>query len=63
MNTLLTDSAPQETKYVVKVNGQVRTAPLPKHLAESTLSTLPLEEQARAELVPVTNQGQEILLG
>ena len=52
----------QELKYVVKVNGQVRTAPLLKALAEAAVQNLPVEERALAELVAVTGTGQELLL-
>ena len=52
----------QELKYVVKVNGQVRTAPLLKTLAEAAVQNLPVEERALAELVAVTTNGQELLL-
>ena len=52
-----------ELKYIVKVNGQVRTAPLVKQLAETALQSLPENEKAIAELVPVTAGGQELLLG
>lgn len=63
MNSLLTDTQIDEVKYVVKVNGVVKTAPLTKSLAESTIATLPLTDQPLAELVAVTSGGQEILLG
>lgn len=63
MSSLLTDTANEEVKYVVKVNGVVRTAPLRKVLAEATIATLPVDEQPLAELVPVTSDGQEILFG
>jgi hypothetical protein len=52
----------QELKYVVKVNGKVRTAPLLKNLAEAAIQNLPENERALAELVAVTNTGQELLL-
>ena len=52
-----------ELKYVIKVNGQIRTAPLLKQLAEDALQNLPESERTIAELVPVTASGQELLLG
>ena len=52
----------QEFKYVVKVNGQVRTAPLLRTLAEAAIQNLPESERAAAQLVPVTESGQELLL-
>lgn len=52
-----------ELKYIVKVNGQTRTAALPKTLAEAALQNLPVNERSLAQLVPVTDGGQEILLG
>ena len=52
-----------ELKYVIKVNGQVRTAPLLKQLAETALQNLPENEREIAQLVPVTDSGKELLLG
>jgi hypothetical protein len=62
-NSMLTDAQTDEIKYVVKVNGQVRSAPLPRALAESFMQNLPVTEQSHAQLVPATSGGQEILLG
>lgn len=63
MSSLLTDTQQQETQWIVKVNGQVRSAPLTKALAESFVQKLPLTEQSIAQIVPATSGGQEILLG
>jgi len=52
----------KELKYVVKVNGQVRTTPLLRTLAEAAIQNLPEEERTLAVLVPVTERGQELLL-
>ena len=52
-----------EMKFVVKVNGQARTAALPKTLAEAAIQNLPEAERGLAQLVPVTDSGQELLLG
>lgn len=52
-----------ELKYVIKVNGKVRTVPLLRQLAEDALQNLPEDERVIAELVPVTSGGQELLLG
>lgn len=52
-----------EMKFVVKVNGQARTAALPRTLAEAAIQNLPESERALAQLVPVTDNGQELLLG
>lgn len=52
----------QEIKYVVKVNGKIRTAALPKTLAEAAVQNLPESEQGIAQIVPVTDKGQELLL-
>jgi len=59
---MLNENQP-EMKYIVKVKGQQRTTPLPKSLAESAIQNLPEEERAIAELVLVTDNGQELLLG
>lgn len=63
MDSLLTDTQQMETRYVVKVNGQVRSAPLTRSLAENFIQQLPLTEQSHAQIVPATDNGQEILLG
>jgi len=52
----------EELKYIVKVNGKVRTAALPKTLAEAAVLNLPESEQELAKIVPVTDGGQELLL-
>jgi hypothetical protein len=52
----------EEFKYVVKVNGQVRTAPLLRSLAETAIQNLPENERSIAELVLVTTNGKELLL-
>ena len=52
-----------ELKYIVKVNGQARTVALPKTLAEAAIQNLPEAERGLAKLVPVTENGQELLLG
>lgn len=60
---MLLNGEQTEVKYVVKVNGQVRSAPLPRHLAENFIGSLPVNEQGNAQIVPTTSTGQEILLG
>ncbi len=52
----------QELKYVVKVNGKIRSLALPKTLAEAAVQNLPESEQGIAKIVPVTDDGQELLL-
>lgn len=52
----------QELKFIVKVNGQIRTAPLLRMLAEAAVQNLPEHERAIATLVPATEDGQELLL-
>lgn len=54
----------EETKYVVKVNGQIVS---PHYatvgLAEDAIKLLGEAHQSIAEVVPVTAEGKEILLG
>lgn len=50
-------------KYVIKVRGQVRSSPLPRSLAEAAMANLPVDERTIAELVPITTDGRELLLG
>lgn len=52
-----------EPKYIIKVNGQPRTAPLPRTLAENAIQQLPENERSLAQIVPVAQDGKEILLG
>lgn len=52
----------QELKYIVKVNGKARTSPLIRESALIAVQNLPLDERPLAELVLVTDSGQELLL-
>ena len=54
----------EQLKYVVKVNGAI-VSPMyaTPHLAEDAIKLLKDEHQAIAEVVSVTADGQEILLG
>ena len=53
-----------EVKYVVKVNGQTVSIPFSSiMLAEQHISSLPVDQQPIAEVIPVTNSGQQLLLG
>lgn len=50
--------------YVIKVRGQVVSIPYTSPtLAEQNISLLSPEHQMIAEVVPVTEDGKEILLG
>lgn len=51
----------QKLKYVVKVDGKARTVPLEKTLAENAILNLPENERVSAILVPVTDEGLELL--
>lgn len=50
-------------KYNVVVNGVIKRAGVPKFVAESYIRTLTLNEQSRTSMVPVTNDGKQILFG
>jgi hypothetical protein len=53
-----------QLKYVIKVNGTTVSIPFAtKMLAEQFIASLPKEQQPIAEVVPVTNEGKELLLG
>lgn len=53
-----------ETRYAVKVNGKVVTQPFTTQtLAEHALYNLPEDQRQTAQVVPVTQDGKEILLG
>lgn len=54
----------QQEKFVIKVNGQiVSIAFASAQLAEAAITNLPEAQQAIAEVVPVTADGREVLLG
>lgn len=51
-------------KFVVKVNGVIVSPTLPtRRLAESMILTLPADQQAIAEILTISDQGKELLLG
>jgi hypothetical protein len=60
---MVTSSDTTSMKFVVKVKGQVRTQPLPRSLAEAAVANLPANERTLAEIVAVTAEGRELLLG
>ena len=54
----------EQLKYVIKVNGEVVSIPYATaHLAEAAIAQLSEAHQSIAEVVPVTANGQEVLLG
>jgi hypothetical protein len=52
-----------EARYNVILNGVTVRYSVPKFIAESYIKGLNENEQGRAKLVPVTEDGKEILLG
>jgi len=50
-------------KFGVKLNGSIHGTYRTRELAEQYITTLLEEHQQVAEVVPVTNEGLEILLG
>ena len=50
-------------KYQVVVNGQVLTTAQSSFLAENFIASLAPEQQAAARIVPITEGGQQILMG
>jgi len=52
-----------EQKYIIKVNGSPVSAPLSKPLAEEQIKKLHPNQQNLAELVPVQDDGKEMLFG
>ena len=50
-------------KFGVKLNGNIQGTYRTRELAEQYITTLLEEHQHVAEIVPVTNEGLEILLG
>lgn len=54
----------KQVRYVIKVKGQNVSVPFAtKMLAEQHLGNLPQEQQTIAEIVIVTEDGKQILLG
>lgn len=52
------------TMYSVTVQGRVIATNIPSRtLAEATLFTLPPDQRAVAEIVPVTGDGKQVLFG
>lgn len=59
---MITENDP--TLYVVKINGVDISPRYPTpQLAESFVFRLPMEQQAVAQIVPVTNTGTQVLFG
>lgn len=62
MNKLINEQ--EQVKYVIKVNGKVVSIPFTsKMLAEQHINNLPQDQQIIAEVVPVTEDGRQILFG
>lgn len=61
MNTLISEE--QTVKYQVKLNGTILTEAPSQILAEQFIMTLAKKQQSEAVVVPVTESGQQILLG
>ncbi len=54
----------EQVKYVIKVNGRIVSVSFSSvALAEAAITNLAESDRVLAEIVPVTNTGQEILLG
>lgn len=61
MTTLMTEE--QKVRYQVKLRGQVLKEAPSKALAEQFIMTLGQEQQREAVVIPITEGGQQILLG
>jgi len=63
MNNIITDDM-DVVYYVIKVNGvAVSTTFAEKLVAEMAKNNLPEEQRLLAEVVPVTSDGKQVLLG
>ena len=60
---MIVDGKPNEPRYNVVVNGRVKKRSVPKRVAENYIINLDENLQSSATLVPVTDDGKEILLG
>lgn len=59
---MLTETEP--SKYQVIINGVPFGSPQPtRHLAESLLNNLTVDQRALAEIRPVTQDGRQVLFG
>lgn len=53
-----------QTLYAIVVNGRTIATNLPsRQLAEATMLTLPANERALAEIIPITQGGKQVLFG
>ena len=59
MNKLINEN--KQLKYRIIVNGKVINECLTKEIANSTILTLPVELQEHAMIIPVTDEGKQIL--
>lgn len=63
MNNMITDSG-DVVYYVVRVNGvEVSKRFNARMMAEMAMHDLPAEQNVSAEVVPITTNGDELLLG
>lgn len=53
----------ERVKYRVVVEGQTLTETASKPSAENFVSTLSPEQQKKAQIVPITESGHQLLLG
>ena len=54
----------EKLMYAIKIDGQPAGMPYPsKMIAEQAFAQLPQDVKERAKIVPVTEGGQELLLG
>lgn len=59
---MFTESIP--ILFAVKVNGQIIATNLPsRSIAETQIFNLPVDQRALAEIVSVTSDGRQVLLG
>lgn len=59
---MITEVAP--VRFVVKVNGVAVCGPQPtRQLAEAVIFSLPAEQRPLAEIVPITTDNKQLLLG
>ena len=50
-------------KYNVVINGKITKRNIPKNVAEHYILGLGEKSQMKAKMIPVTDEGKEILLG
>lgn len=61
MNKLINET--QQLRYRVVLDGKILHESVNQNLASNFVSTLTIEQQQKAQIVPITENGHQVLLG